>query len=108
MNNNDATIYCISAKMSLQKLSDNSSTMQGIREEARQWAIHCSNYSFDKIRDMVADCARNNVKGAAWDEFDVNGVSWFIGVYSLVAVKSGLVNDFDSIFKVAFIKYFNI
>lgn len=107
MNNNDATIYCISAKISLQKLSDNSSTMQGIREEARQWAIHCSNYSFDKIRDMVADCARKNVKEASWNEFDVNGVSWFIGVYSIVAVEAKLVSDFDTIFKAAFVKYFN-
>ena len=107
MNSNDALIYCISAKTSLQKLGDNSSTMLGIKEEAKQWAIHCSNYSFNELRDMVASCARNNVRSAQWSENDVNGVAWFIGVYSKVAVEAKLVSDFDTIFKAAFVKYYS-
>lgn len=107
MNINDATIYCISAKNSLLKLDDNSRTLQGIREEAKQWAIYCSHYSFDDVRDLVTHCARNNVKDARWNDSDINGVAWYVGVYSMVAVKSGLVQDFETIFKSAFIKYFN-
>ena len=107
MNNNDALIYCISAKTSLQKLGDNSSTMLGIKEEAKQWAIHCSNYSFNEMRDLVVSCARNSVNGAQWNNSDVNGVAWYVGVFSMIAVKSGVVHDFDTIFKAAFIKYFN-
>ena len=107
MNNNDALIYCISAKNSLQKLSDNSATMQGIREEAKQWAVHCTHYSFNELRDLVASCARNSVNGAQWSSSDVNGVAWYVGVFSMIAVKSGLVHDFDTIFKAAFIKYFS-
>lgn len=107
MNNNDALIYCISAKNSLQKLSNNSATMQGIREEAKQWAVHFAHYSFNELRDLIASCARNNVRSAQWSENDVNGVAWFIGVYSIVAVEAKLASDFDTIFKAAFVKYFN-
>ena len=48
-----------------------------------------------------------NIKEAQWSENDANGVAWFIGVYSIVAVKAGLVQDFESIFKATFVKYFN-
>ena len=91
----------------MQKLGDNSSTKQGIREEAKQWAVHCTHYSFNELRDLVASCARNNARNAQWSENDVNGVAWFIGVYSTVAVEAKLVSDFDTIFKAAFVKYFN-
>lgn len=107
MNNTDALIYCISAKNSLQKLSSNSATMQGVREEAKLWSVHYSHYSFNELRDLVASCARNSVKEAQWSEYDVNGVAWYVGVYSLVAMNASLVKDFESIFIEAFIKYFS-
>ena len=107
MNNNDAMIYCISAKQSLQKLSENSATMQGIREEAELWRVHYSHYSFDKVQDLIIFCVHKNIKEAQWSDTDVNGVAWFIGVYSLIAIKAGLAQDFESIFKATFVKYFN-
>ena len=91
----------------MQNLSDNSATIWGIREEVKQWAVHCTHYSFNELRDLVASCARNNVRNAQWSENDVNGVAWFIGVYSTVAVEAKLVSDFDTIFKAAFVKYFS-
>jgi hypothetical protein len=103
----NATVYCASAQMNLSSLSDDSATKQHIKEEAEQWALHYSHFTDDEAQELVIYCARKNVKEAGWNEYDVDGVAWFIGVYSIVAVESGLANDFNIIFIASFIRYFN-
>ena len=105
MDNYNAEIYCMSAKMQMRNLSDNYGT--GIKEEASQWKIHFTDYSFDDVRDLVITCVRKNVLDMNWNEYDVDGVAWFTGIYSTVAIQSGLVCNFDSIFKASFLKYFS-
>lgn len=105
MDNYNAEIYCMSAKMQMKKLSDNYKS--GIKEEAEQWGIHYVDYSFEQVCDLVVYCVRKNVLDMRWEEYDVDGVAWFTGIYSTVAIQSGLVSNFDSIFKASFLRYFN-
>ena len=105
MNNLDVLIYCQSAKMNLAKLSEQ--YKQGIREEAEMWKQHLHNYSFEQISKTVLDCAIKECKGMGWELSDVNGMTWFLGIYSKVAADSGLA-DFDSIFIDAFSKHFGL
>ena len=86
MNNLDVLIYCQSAKMNLPNLSEQ--YKQGIREEAELWKQHLNNYSFEQVSKTVLDCAIKECKGMGWELSDVDGMTWFLGIYSKVAADS--------------------
>ena len=106
MNKQDTDIYLLSAKMNRGRLSTN--YRQGITEEARQWALHYGYYTYDQTIDLVLYCVEKNNREMGWNRYDVDGVTWFLLIYCTVAVRSGLVNDFDTIFRASFNKHFHI
>ncbi len=104
----DAQIYLNASKISLSNRSDE--YLHVIDDQAKMFKNIFSNYfltSDDKC-DLILDYTRQSVKSSGWDANDVDGVTWFIGNFTDAMVKSGAIDNYDTMFVKCFKKYFNI
>lgn len=83
-------------------------TLKGITEEAELWARDFSMLSEEQLCDKAVEFTRKNVRAMNWSEDDIEGVTWFLGIYTRVILKAGLSKSFPSIMMTSLRKYFNI
>lgn len=102
----EITIYAMSAEMSDNYNQPN--TLKGITEEAELWARDFSMLSEEQLCDKAVEFTRKNVRAMNWSEDDIEGVTWFLGIYTRVILKAGLSKSFPSIMMTSLRKYFNI
>lgn len=101
----DMNVYCESSR---NYVSKNLLNEPGFWEDVQNWRKRYQNYSIEAIYKEISTAARSVVVDQyKWDEFDVDGFSWAIGVFSLICVKADLIPSFDEGFKKAFILYVN-
>lgn len=101
----DVNVYCLSAKNAV--VMNKVSSKDFFQPEIRNWQCAYHGKSKDFICGEIARIARNFNKEEGWDEWDVDGFSWHIGIFSLVCEKAGLVGSFDEAFKTAYRMYIN-
>ncbi len=101
----DVDIFCSSAKNAV--IVNNVSAKSFFQPEIKNWQRAYSGKSKDFICGEIARIARNFNKEEGWDEWDVDGFSWHIGIFSLVCEKAGLVGSFEDAFKSAYRLYIN-
>lgn len=99
----DVEVYCRSTKNALS--INNVSSKDYFMQEIKSWQRAYSGKTKDFICSEIARISRNCNKDANWDEWDVDGFCWHIGIFSLVCEHAGLVNTFDDAFKAAYKKY---
>ena len=104
----DAQIYLNASKISLSRRS--AEYLSVIDEQARSFKNIFDNYfmTIDDKCNLILDYTRQSVKGSGWDLNDVDGVTWFIGNFTDAMVKSGAIDDYDTMFVKCFKKYFNL
>ena len=102
----DITIYAMSAKIS--DKYNQPIVVKNIAEEARRWANKFSMLSEKQLCDIAVECTRKNVRAMNWSEDDIEGVTWFLGIYTRVILKAGLSNSFASIMTTSLRKYFHL
>lgn len=89
----DYVIYCMSAEANEANYNQ-PSTKASIEEEAEYWLTHFRNYSKEQLIGYTIEAVRNNMKFMKWDEDDIEGVAWFLGIYTRAALKAGFVDSF--------------
>jgi len=82
------------------------STKAAIEEEARNWQNDFKNYSIAKLIEYTVEAVRNNMKFMKWEEDDIEGVAWFLGIYTRVALKTGRATSFADFIMPAMRKYY--
>lgn len=104
----DAQIYLNASKISLSRRT--AEYLSVIDEQARSFKNIFDNYflTIDDKCDLILDYTRQSVKGSGWDLNDIDGVTWFIGNFTDAMVKSGAIDDYDTMFVKCFKKYFNL
>ena len=104
----DAQIYLNASKISLSRRT--AEYLSVIDEQARSFKNIFDNYfmTIDDKCNLILDYTRQSVKGSGWDLNDVDGVTWFIGNFTDAMVKSGAIDDYDTMFVKCFKKYFNL
>ncbi len=95
--------YCQSVKS---KLSNPSTQLrEEIAKQVEMWQLYYRNRPLSELFETVIyDTERClEIKGQQLD--DAESVSWYLGIFTTIAIQSGLVGDFDNFFKLAFSKY---
>ena len=95
--------YCQSVKKKLANPSEQ--LRKEIAEQVEMWQQYYRNRPLSELFETVIyDTERClEIKGLKLD--DAGNVSWYLGLFTTIAVQSGLVGDFDNFFKLAFSKY---
>lgn len=101
----DVDVYCQSTKNAVK--INNVSQKSFFPSEIKSWQNTYRGKSKDFICSEIARIARNFNKEEGWDEWDVDGFCWHIGIFSLVCEHAGLVDSFDEAFKTAYKMYIN-
>lgn len=106
INNYEAKIYLTSVKMNLKQRD--ADFVKEWDDIARIWQEQFCNIplTFEEICQIVVNNSRYNVKEMNWDEYDKDGVAWFIGNFSEVVVKARLATSFDTVFLESWELYF--
>lgn len=101
----DIDVYCTSSKnWALQNLPQT----RGFIEDVENFKRECVNLSINQVYEKIEEESRAVVVNQYhWDEYDVEGLSWAIGTFSLISVYSGIVDSFENVFKSVYIKYLN-
>lgn len=102
----EITIYAMAAEMNDKYNQPN--TSMGIAEEAELWAREFPMLSEEQLCDKAVEFTRKNVHEMNWNENDIDGVTWFLGIYTRVILKAGLSQNFASIMMTSLRKYFNL
>lgn len=102
----ELTIYAMSAEINNKYNQPN--TSRGIAEEAELWARDFPMLTEEQLCDKAVEFTRKNVREMNWNEDDIEGVTWFLGIYARVIIKAGLSNSFASIMTTSLRKYFNL
>lgn len=103
----DYVIYCMSAEANEANYNQ-PSTKASIEEEAEYWLTHFKNYSKEQLIGYTIEAVRNNMKFMKWEEDDIEGVAWFLGIYTRVALKAGFVDSFADFCMPAMRRYYEI
>lgn len=101
----DYAIYCMSAEANEANYNQ-PSTKASIEEETKYWRAHFNNYSKEQLIDYTVEAVRNNMKFMKWEEDDIEGVAWFLGIYTRVALKAGFVVSFADFCMPAIRRYY--
>lgn len=104
--NYEARIYLTSVKVNLKQRD--ADFVKEWDDIAKTWHEQFSKISltFEEICQIVVNNSRYNVKEMKWDEYDKDGVAWFIGNFSEVIIKAGLATSFDKVFLESWDLYF--
>ena len=102
----EITIYAMSAEMSDSYNQPN--TLKGITEEAELWARDFSMLTEEQLCEKAVEFTRKNVREMKWSEDDIEGVTWFLGIYARVILKAGLSQSFASVMMTSLRKYFHL
>lgn len=89
----DYVIYCMSAEANEVNYNQ-PTTKASIEEEATIWRNEFKNYSKDQLIEYSVEAVRNNMRFMKWNEDDIEGVAWFLGIYTRVALKTGHAKSF--------------
>mgnify|MGYP007007787367 CR=1 FL=1 len=102
----DLLIYSMAAEMN--DAYNQPRTKQDIQDTAIQWRSNYSNLSRDELYDIVIEGTRANMKHMNWELDDIEGVAWFLGIYTRVIMKAGLIKgSFSDIIMPCMRLYFN-
>lgn len=101
----DVDVYCTSTRNAV--IVNNVSNKEFFPLEIRSWKNAYSGKTKHFICSEIARIARNSNKDAGWEEWDVDGFCWHIGIFSLVCEHAGIVDSFDEAFKTAYKIYIN-
>jgi len=108
MNFDNAEIYCRSSKDGL--ATRNSIYLKFIQDTVIQAKNNpaIQKMNFDELVDLIVRDSRQSVLTSNWDEYGLDGVSWFIGncVDIITQARIEYVNDYDKLFKASFNRYF--
>lgn len=105
LSENDLLIYCISAQTIAAYQKPN--TAHKIEELAEQWRVNYSGLCKDDIYEIAVELTQENTRDMNWTLDDIDGVTWFLGIYTRVILKSGVVNaSFMDIMSTCMRKYF--
>ena len=103
----DATIinsYSETVKTKINKLK--ADEMRQIDEQVNMWSSYYRNFSLDELIDNIIYDTERNLEIKGWKLNNANKASWFLGLFSFIAVQSGLVGDFNQLFNLTFTRYF--
>ena len=103
----DYIIYCMSAE-SNEANYNQPSTKAAIEEESNNWKNEFKNYSKEQIIEYTVAAVRNNMKYMNWEEDDIEGVTWFMGIYTRVALKTGYADSFADFIMPAMKRYYEV
>ena len=103
----EITIYAMSAEMS-DSYNQPNTLKGGITEEAELWARDFSMLTEEQLCEKAVEFTRKNVREMNWSEDDIEGVTWFLGIYTRVILKAGLSQSFASIMMTSLRKYFHL
>lgn len=98
-------IYCMSAEANEANYNQ-PSTKAAIEEETSIWLRDFKSYSKDQLIGYTVESVRNNMKFMNWAEDDIEGVAWFMGIYTRVALRAGYANNFADFIMPAMKKYY--
>lgn len=84
------------------------STKAVIAEEAEYWSTNFKGYSKEQLIDYTVEALRNNMKFMKWEEDDIEGVAWVLGIYTRVALKVGFIDSFADFCMPAMRRYYEI
>ncbi len=102
----ELTIYAMAAEMNDKYNQPN--TSRDIAEEAELWARDFSMLTEKQLCDKAVEFTRKNVREMNWSEDDIEGVTWFLGIYARVILKAGLSQSFASIMMTSLRKYYDV
>lgn len=103
----DYVIYCMSAEAN--EINYNQPTTKAsIDEETTNWRREFNNYSKEQLIEYTVEAVRNNMKFMKWDEDDIEGVTWFLGLYTRVALKTGHAESFADFIMPAMRRYYEV
>lgn len=103
----DILIYSMSAEMS--NGYSQPKTARNINDDAQTWRKDFASLSKDELFDIAVSRTRMHMQHMNWAEDDIEGVAWFLGIYTHVILKSGLINgSFADIIMPCMRKYFNL
>lgn len=102
----EITIYAMSAEKSDSYNQHN--TLKGITDEAELWARDFSMLTEEQLCEKAVEFTRKNVREMNWSEDDIEGVTWFLGIYARVILKAGLSQSFASVMMTSLRKYYNV
>lgn len=102
----EISIYAMAAEMN--DKYNQSNTSRGIAEEAELWARDFSMLTEEQLCDKAVEFTRKNIREMNWSEDDIEGVTWFLGIYVRVILKAGLSQSFASIMMTSLRKYYNV
>ena len=103
----ELVIYCMSAEANEANYNQ-PSTKASIEEETRNWLKDFRSYSKEQLIEYTVEAVRNNMKFMNWAEDDIEGVAWFLGIYTRVALKAGYINSFADFIMPAMRRYYKI
>lgn len=101
----DYVLYCMSAEANDANYNQ-PTTKASIEEEANYWRNEFKNYSKEQLIEYTVEAVRNNMKFMKWNEDDIEGVAWFLGIYTRVALKTNHANSFADFIMPAMRKYY--
>lgn len=81
---------------------------KSITEEAILWREDFIKLSQEQLCDKAVEFTHNNVREMNWDEYDINGVTWFLGYYTHVILTAKLSNSFPTIMMTSLRKYYKL
>lgn len=102
----DLLVYSMSAEANEANYNQ-PTTKASIEAETRNWLKNFRGYSKEQLIEYTVEAVRNNMKYMNWAEDDIEGVAWFLGIYTRVALKAGYVHSFADFIMPAMRKYFN-
>ena len=100
-------IYCMSAEANEANYNQ-PSTKASIEEETRNWLKDFGIYTKEQLIEYTVSAVRNNMKYMNWAEDDIEGVAWFMGIYTRVALKAGYTNSFADFIMPAMRRYYDV
>ena len=104
----DAIVYCKASKDGLATRNQLYLNCVNIVANGFQKNVFFQNLSYSDLVIFISECARKSVIEEKWDEYEVKGVSWFIGNFVDIATKAriDLKNDYDRLFISTFNQYY--
>ena len=105
---NNAEVYCQASKTGLK--TRNQYYLQVLKQMVDSWKndIAFQSMNFEEIISFIVSSSHKAVMDSNWDEYGLDGVSWFIGNYSEMVTQARIEyrNDYDRLFIAAFNCYF--
>lgn len=94
---NDDWVYCDAARKAVVKKDvKHHAYFEDLKME---YASMFRGRPLSVLYQQISANVRELVEMSKWDEYDVDGFSWYIGVHVLACESAGLVSSFDQAFK---------